>query len=620
MLNHDTKSHGNNISQTAARQVSHTAALLTAASIRETYRRFIQLRAAVEARQDNVANVSDSVTASQKDTRETVADAADSLIDPKEDRQCTVMATTDSLSGPTGEQETVINSSEDLVGPSNEQRSVADSSDQLVGPTNAQDTVVESTKDLAKEDRIGEISAIQNEWLALSSDLKSNKISESDYQTKLKNLEDRLSNLRSDPANAKVAGAVVTGMIADSRQRIEARIEQSEQGSDMTSQRSQLAEQADVVNATEFLIDRDVQLLDKSEEAHEELPKKAKLVESSSVENLEDNVADSVVQAEDERPTEEVVIKTSVKEEVLDDSDIYVDASVSEQIEPESKKPLNPPSTYDRDGAPAPMYAAQSVDGEETLTVPESDGTMYYDPPLDSSDGRANSNGSQADSQEVQDKQKEASIPSGKVYESERFTIAREGNRTTITDNTTGNVVFKFRRFKNGSIMVDEDRVTSNRELMQNFAQVASLMKNDRRHMVLDDPTGRNQAEVMGDLAPKGSHAIAVASYVTTDKNPVARSGDLEFKKTAANSYEVYTRNEDVPAQDRLVASGKENRITGGKQDVRQYAFLKGKFLAMRTKEKEFAASQAAVKSRQAQNKPIQKAARVSSEGSRGGR
>ena len=269
-------------------------------------------------------------------------------------------------------------------------------------------------------------------------------------------------------------------------------------------------------------------------------------------------------------------------------------------------------SIYDKDGEPAPTYAARTADGQEVVSIPETEGTLFYDPPIDNNDPDNSPDGSAPDRPDYED-----TIPSGKVYESERFTIARKGNTTTITDKETGNLVFKYRKFKNGSISIDRDKITSNRDLMKNFSEVAAIMRRDDRHMILDDPTGRNQAERMGDLAPKGSHAIAVASYVTRDDKPVVIAQDMEFRKEG-DSYQVYNRREGVDPQDSLVAATKDDRIVGGNQDGQQYAQVKEAFGNMRSMENAHRAKFASAKRLQAENKPVLKTSK--SEADRGGR
>lgn len=140
----------------------------------------------------------------------------------------------------------------------------------------------------------------------------------------------------------------------------------------------------------------------------------------------------------------------------------------------------------------------------------------------------------------------EAQASPQKVYEAEEFRIARQGNKTTI-ESVQGQKLFEYTKDENGKVMVTLDKITGNVALRKQFEKASSALQAEPVHKIMNDPTGRKQIGKLGGLAPAGSHAVAVAAYVTNPKNPVVTTGKYEFRKTG-EGYEVNRRGPDIIA------------------------------------------------------------------------
>lgn len=211
-------------------------------------------------------------------------------------------------------------------------------------------------------------------------------------------------------------------------------------------------------------------------------------------------------------------------------------------------------------------------------------------------------------------------FPTGQRYEAEKFVVVRNGNKTTIFDRDTKAEVFKFNRFNNGRIRVTKDRITNDPQMMVHFARVAQVLKSERAEEVLADPTGRNQAEKMGPLAPKGSHAVAVATYVVNEESPTKTTDTYEFRK-AGDKYSVAHRDENLSQKDRLVATtDRSGNIVGGNQASKDYEFMRGKFITMRTSERAYVARIRAQQAAKSSGAPVQSRRDKVSAADKGGR
>ena len=627
---------------------------------------------------DDVVDAAEKLTSSEYEDQRDAREVADRLTGPTDGQETVIQASRD-LMGPSGEQVDVAVASESLVGPTTAQDVVIESSEALANRENASElsNIVSEYVELSgsvradsisSEDYDAKLANLQARFETLKRDPEARNASVfaaalmiSDTNNKIEdqiqqgqseadiNVEDTREQTPDQSDVVSTVEALLGGEVnyidrdsdrevfepapepvkssgkevklnrtAELEQPIEATLEAEQSGEEPPQvETPQPIEPSveEVVEPTNEVIEPEPIAFGEVAQADQPLVEQPLTVDDEIAPVGSESEPDkAAAETQTDRPRSESELPLDREVNNLD-RDAYFDSPTSDiDAEPvqDNAPHLDEASLYDKDGEPAPTYAATTADGTQVVSIPETEGTLFYDPPIDNNDPDNSPDGSAPDRPDYED-----TIPSGKVYESERFTIARKGNTTTITDKETGNLVFKYRKFKNGSISIDRDKITSNRDLMKNFSEVAAIMRRDDRHMVLDDPTGRNQAERMGDLAPKGSHAIAVASYVTTDDKPVEIAQDMEFRKVG-NSYQVYNRKEGVDPRDSLVAATKDDRIVGGNQDGQQYAQVKEAFGNMRSMERTHQAKVSSIRRLQAENKPISSS--LKAEAGRGGR
>lgn len=180
--------------------------------------------------------------------------------------------------------------------------------------------------------------------------------------------------------------------------------------------------------------------------------------------------------------------------------------------------------------------------------------------------------------------------PAGKrEYQAEVLRITNIGNRTTI-NNLRGEVLFDFTRNQDGTVTVHTDKITNNAELNQQFQETASYMWNEGLDHVMADPTGKLQCEVMGDLAPAGSHAIAVSQYATDGKNIMTTDKYTFTRKSTGHEVLKHT-NEDgtsVKPRGQLLATSNKNGVVYGNQTPSDYAYMKDHYKGMRQAESQY--------------------------------
>ena len=177
----------------------------------------------------------------------------------------------------------------------------------------------------------------------------------------------------------------------------------------------------------------------------------------------------------------------------------------------------------------------------------------------------------------------EGQASSQKVYEAEEFRIVRGGNKTTI-ETVKGQKLFEYTKDDSGKVTVTLDKITGNVALRKQFEKAASALKAEPAHEIMHDPTGRKQIDKLGGLAPIGSHAIAVAAYVTNSKHPITITDKYEFRKTG-KGYEVNRRGPDIKNRDVILAKSYQDGRIASSQSLNDYKYMKENFEKMRSAE-----------------------------------
>ncbi|MEM9946004.1 MAG: hypothetical protein AAF810_08060 [Cyanobacteria bacterium P01_D01_bin.36] len=208
-------------------------------------------------------------------------------------------------------------------------------------------------------------------------------------------------------------------------------------------------------------------------------------------------------------------------------------------------------------------------------------------------------------------------------YQAEVLRVTNVGDKTTI-NNLRGEVLFDFTRNQDGSVAVHTDKITNNAELNKQFQETASYMRNEGLDHVMADPTGKLQCEVMGDLAPAGSHAIAVSQYATDGKTVMATDKYTFTRKSSGHEVLKHT-NEDgtsVKPKDQLIATSNKNGVIYGNQTPFDYAYMKDHYKGMRQAESQYLRqkAQAEAKTRASYTSPQLKSRKDAIAADKGGR
>lgn len=119
------------------------------------------------------------------------------------------------------------------------------------------------------------------------------------------------------------------------------------------------------------------------------------------------------------------------------------------------------------------------------------------------------------------------------TYLAEAYAIYQVDNKTTVTD-LSGKVLFEFVQASDGSVTVTTDKITGNSQTYGPFAHahknLAAAQK--MQTMLFTDSTRRTQANALGDLAPRGAHAISLCALITNDSEPTITYREYVFKQT----------------------------------------------------------------------------------------
>ncbi|MEM9008679.1 MAG: hypothetical protein AAGE59_34865 [Cyanobacteria bacterium P01_F01_bin.86] len=207
------------------------------------------------------------------------------------------------------------------------------------------------------------------------------------------------------------------------------------------------------------------------------------------------------------------------------------------------------------------------------------------------------------------------------TYYAEAVTISQIGNRTLI-QSYANEILFDYTRETDGTVIINKDLITNNSALNQQFQQAAAVLQQTSLQDINRDSSGRTQAEALGDLAPSGSHALAVASYVTA-KNPVESTNQYTFSRNSDGfrvSKHTDERGSAIPPDRQLVAisgSGASSHgFVPGRQTPKDYKYMKDTYGEIRQAVKEHQQSQATA----AYQKPTLKSRVTSQSIDRGGR
>lgn len=203
-----------------------------------------------------------------------------------------------------------------------------------------------------------------------------------------------------------------------------------------------------------------------------------------------------------------------------------------------------------------------------------------------------------------------------KIYNAEEFIIAKTGDTTTI-QALDGKVLFEYKRDSDGNVKVSKDDITNNPNIKGDFSKAAAAMNQMPIKDILSDPTGRTQVDKLGGLAPRGSHAIAVASYVTTEQKPVVSTQDYTFRKVGAG-YEVDRSKPNLSPRDKIVAIVGSDGKMAASQKRADLAYMKANYQEIKTAEMSHQKAAAAIQQARAKGKSISRRDRQA-EG-RGGR
>ncbi|MGB3766580.1 MAG: hypothetical protein WA947_08470 [Phormidesmis sp.] len=125
------------------------------------------------------------------------------------------------------------------------------------------------------------------------------------------------------------------------------------------------------------------------------------------------------------------------------------------------------------------------------------------------------------------------------VYESETFEIRRQGNTVSIFDATSDSKEPIFQFEQNGrQIKVIKDDITNEPATYRKFKAASDNLKTlneaygKKASDVFADKSHQAQARFLGELAPRGSAALATAHLSTNNKSKVAMLSDGERRIT----------------------------------------------------------------------------------------
>jgi hypothetical protein len=181
------------------------------------------------------------------------------------------------------------------------------------------------------------------------------------------------------------------------------------------------------------------------------------------------------------------------------------------------------------------------------------------------------------------------------VYKAETFEIRRKGYIVSIFDSNSDSKepIFKFEQ-RGQKVKVIEDKITKNREVYNKFEIASKNLETMRSRgqgvkEIFSDKTHRAQVAVLGELAPRGSTAIATAHLLTGDAEKVrtitTKSGrrisyerQVRMKEDSGQPYDVVTvSREGVPPGNSIIAMSEDGSILS-QNHPSDYAELKGNY------------------------------------------
>lgn len=164
------------------------------------------------------------------------------------------------------------------------------------------------------------------------------------------------------------------------------------------------------------------------------------------------------------------------------------------------------------------------------------------------------------------------------VYKSETFEIERRGFIVSIYDATSDRTepIFSFEQ-RGSKVTILKDEITNNAEVYKKFERASQNIETLRRKgasmkEILADGTHHAQAKTLGELAPRGSAAIATAALITNNSEK-ARSLETESgvqmiyerrvrAREDGGTYEVFTvSKEGVRPADSILAVAEDGTI-----------------------------------------------------------
>ncbi|MEO1349081.1 MAG: hypothetical protein AAFW84_09825 [Cyanobacteria bacterium J06635_15] len=167
------------------------------------------------------------------------------------------------------------------------------------------------------------------------------------------------------------------------------------------------------------------------------------------------------------------------------------------------------------------------------------------------------------------------------VYKAEMFNIERAGAVTTITDKR-GGILFQYEINADRGVIIYHDRMNSSHK--QLFSTVRKNITKNELGQIMRDPTGTNQVNNLGVLAPEGSHAIAVSHAIIPSGQQSVSGSKYTFSRSGQNGYEILRNDPELPQSQKIVAISRDDgRISGVGQTPAELKIFYEKYHDART-------------------------------------